>query len=68
MLENKFTAQEAADRLGYHVNHVYRLLRQGALKGELFQGKVWVIDRSEVERVKAAQDEHGRYHHGKTGK
>ena len=66
-LEGKVSAQEAADRLGYHINHLYRLLRQGAVEGDLI-GRVWWIAESEVERVKAAQDEHGRYHHGKTGK
>jgi excisionase family DNA binding protein len=66
-LEGKVSAREAADRLGYHINHLYRLLKQGAIEGDLI-GRVWWIDESEVERVEAAQDEHGRYHHGKTGK
>lgn len=65
---DKLTAQQAAEELGYHVNHVYRLLKLGAIEGELLQGKVWLIDREEVERVKAAQDEHGRYFHGKTAR
>lgn len=68
MTSDKLTAQETADALGYHVDHVYRLLRLGAIEGELLQGKVWLIDREEVERVKALQDEHGRYHHGKTAR
>jgi len=47
------------------VHHVYRLLRLGAIKGEQFN-RVWIIDQAEVERVKALQDEHGRYWHGKS--
>ncbi len=65
---DKLTAQEAANELGYHVNHVYRLLRLGAMHGELVHGRVWLIDRAEVEHIKAQQNEHGRYHHGKTSR
>ncbi len=56
---DKLTAGEVAKELGYHVNHVYRLLKQGKLKGQQFN-RVWIIDRREVERIKAQQDEHGR--------
>lgn len=64
--DKRLTAKEAAAELGYHINHVYRLLRQKAIKGELIGGRVWLIDRAEVERVKREQDDFGRYHHGKT--
>ncbi len=64
--DNQLTAREAADKLGYHVNHLYRLLAQGVIEGERL-GNYWLIDRSEVERIKSLQDEHGRLHHGKTG-
>lgn len=50
--------------LGYHLNHLYRLLRSGVVKGKRWGGKVWMIERSEVERVKALQDEYGRLHKG----
>jgi len=66
-MSDKLTAQEAANALGYHVDHVYRLLRSGIIRAEQFN-RVWLIDRAEVERVKALQDEHGRFHRGKTGK
>lgn len=56
---DKLTAQEAADELGYHVNHIYRLLKEGFLYGEQFNG-VWMIPKSEVRRVKALQSESGR--------
>jgi excisionase family DNA binding protein len=63
MAEN-LTAQQAADMLGYHINHLYRLLKDGTVKGTRWGGKVWMIDRAEVARVKALQDEHGRVHKG----
>ena len=53
------TVPEAAAKLGYHAHHVYRLLRQGTLKGYRF-GQAWMIDRQEVERVKALQGPGGR--------
>jgi excisionase family DNA binding protein len=55
----KMTAQEVAEELGYHLDHVYRLLRAGKIRGEQFN-RVWLIDHREVERIKAMQDEHGR--------
>ena len=58
-MNEKLTAQEAANQLGYHINHVYRLLKEGKLKGEQFN-RVWMIDRREVERVRAMQDQYGR--------
>ena len=57
-MNDKLTAQEAADQLGYHVNHVYRLLKQGKMRGEQFN-RVWLIDRTEIERIKSLQDEYG---------
>ena len=60
IMSEKLTAQQAADELGYHVNHLYRLLARGTVRGTRWGGKVWMIDRGEVDRVKALQDEHGR--------
>jgi excisionase family DNA binding protein len=58
-MAQRLTAHQAANILGYHVNHVYRLLRTGKLEGEQFN-RVWMIDRQEVERVKALQGKGGR--------
>jgi excisionase family DNA binding protein len=66
-MSDKLSAQQAADELGYHVNHVYRLLASGAMTGGRF-GNYWMIDRAEVERVKALQSSGGRFYHGKTRK
>jgi len=64
-MSDKLTAQQAADELGYNVRHMQRLLRLGAIKAERFN-RSWVIDESEVERVKSEQDDNGRYWHGKS--
>lgn len=58
-MDRPLTAQEAATELGYHVNHLYRLLRDGTIKGKHF-GQAWMIDRQEVERIKAMQGPGGR--------
>jgi excisionase family DNA binding protein len=58
-MSEPLTAQEAADALGYHLHHVYRLLRSGTLEGRQFN-RVWMVDRAEVERFKAKQGPGGR--------
>lgn len=54
-MNQKVTAQEAANILNYSRRHVYRLLKEGTLRAERF-GQTWIIDRTEVERIKALQD------------
>ena len=58
-MERPYTVREAAERLGYHVNHVRRLLQTGTMKGERV-GPIWLIDRQEVDRIKALQGPGGR--------
>jgi len=58
-MERPLTAHAAADELGYHVNHLYRLLRDGTIKGQRFN-QAWMIDSAEVERIKALQGKSGR--------
>jgi excisionase family DNA binding protein len=53
------TAEQAARELGYHLNHLYRMLANGTIKGKKW-ANAWMIERSEVERIKAMQTEHGR--------
>lgn len=53
------TAEQAASELGYHVRHLYKLLREGKIKAQRFN-RVWVIEPAEVERVKALQGKGGR--------
>jgi hypothetical protein len=53
------TAQQAADELGYHIKYLYGLLKRGTIRGKQFN-RVWMIDRAEVERIKALQGPGGR--------
>jgi len=63
MSEELLTAQEVADRLGYHINHVYRLLRFKIIHGKQFN-RVWMISQSEVGRIKAMQSDAGKLPNG----
>jgi excisionase family DNA binding protein len=65
-MSDKLTVAEAAELLGYHENHVRRLLRSGVIKAEQFS-RIWIIDRSEVERVKALQSKGGRFYPDREG-
>lgn len=58
-MDRPLTAKEAADELGYNIHHLYKLLRNGIVKGERFN-QSWMIGRQEVERVKALQGPGGR--------
>ena len=58
-MEDVLTAQEAADELGYHIKHVYRLLKEGTIQAQQFN-RVWMIPSQEVERVKNLQRPSGR--------
>ena len=66
MATDKLTAREIADELGYHIDHVYRLLRTGTIQAERFN-RVWIIPRSELERIKALREQHGQFWAGKEG-
>ena len=50
---------KAAEELGYHVKHMYRLLREGKIKGERIGGG-WAVDVLSVAQAKARQDDNGR--------
>jgi excisionase family DNA binding protein len=58
-MDKPLTAQEAAEALGYDVDHLYRLLNNATIKSEQFN-RVWMIDRQEVERIRALQGPVGR--------
>lgn len=58
-MSDRLTAEQAANILGYHIGHMRRLLRMGTVRAEQFNG-VWIIDRQEVERIKALQGPGGR--------
>lgn len=46
-LRGYLTTQEAADRLGFHVDHVRRMLRQGDLEGQKV-GYMWFVSVKSV--------------------
>jgi len=50
--DERLTVKQAAKELGYHPNHVRRMLRSGTIKGEKLAGFIWVIERAEIERVR----------------
>jgi excisionase family DNA binding protein len=58
-MDDFLTAQDAADKLGYHIKHLYRMLREGTLEAQQFN-RVWLIPREEVERLKSLQGPGGR--------
>ena len=58
-MDDVLTSKEAARRLGYSLDHLYRLLKAETIKGRRW-GREWMIPRSEIERVRALQDDHGR--------
>jgi excisionase family DNA binding protein len=58
-MERPLTVQEAAALLGYHPDHVRRLIRSGIVNGERV-GIGWLIPLQEVERIKAMQGKGGR--------
>jgi excisionase family DNA binding protein len=58
-MDRPLTVQEAAEQLGYHPDHLRRLLRTGKVKGERI-GQVWLIDHQEADRIKALQGPGGR--------
>jgi hypothetical protein len=58
-MSKPLTAHQAANELGYNIKYLYQLLKQGTIRGEQFN-RVWMIDRAEVERIKALQGPGGR--------
>ena len=59
-MRDMLTVKETAKALKYHQNHVRRLLQAGTMKGSKI-GNYWFVTQAEIARIKAGQDEHGRY-------
>lgn len=47
-LTDYLTDQEAAQRLGFHVNHVRRMRRQGDLEA-IKVGSIWLISKKSID-------------------
>lgn len=62
-LSEFMTVQEAAQKLGFHVNHVRRMRRQGIL--DAFKvGATWLISKKSVDKyleVTAGTNKHDRF-------
>uniref|UniRef100_A0A6M3K6W2 Putative DNA binding, helix-turn-helix domain containing protein n=1 Tax=viral metagenome TaxID=1070528 RepID=A0A6M3K6W2_9ZZZZ len=56
-MSEKVTAQQAAQILGYHLTHIYRLLAKPGRGGLLAQkfGNTWMIDKDSVLALKSQQ-------------
>jgi excisionase family DNA binding protein len=48
-LKDYMTTEEAAKKMGFHVEHIRRMRRQGKLKGKKV-GAMWFILRESVEK------------------
>ena len=48
-LDDYVSTQEAANQLGYHIDHVRRMLRQGDLEG-LKVGITWLVSKKSVNK------------------
>lgn len=58
-MSRPLTVKEAAAELGYHPDHLRRLLKGQVIKGER-AGLVWLIPVEEVARIKDLQGPGGR--------
>ena len=61
-MNKRLSVEQAAKILGYHPNHVRRLLRQGAIQGWKQRNYRWLIEMREVQRIKERQTERGRFY------
>jgi len=59
-MDELLTVKEAARALGYHPNHLRRLLRRGVIRGRKPRNRQWVITQRQVEWIKDLQSEKGR--------
>ena len=56
------STKQAAALLGYHPNHLLRLLRAGTVRGHKGRNYRWKVSEREVKRVKSLQTERGYYY------
>lgn len=52
---DQLTTRDAAELLGFTVQHVRRLIREGRLRGERLS-RDWLIERESLERYMASRD------------
>lgn len=59
-LKDYMTTEEAATRLGYHLESIRRMLRDGELKG-IKVGRTWLVLRKSVEEYLKQTDGMDKY-------
>lgn len=66
--EDWLTTAEASHLSGYHVNHVRRLIRDGAVKGRKWANLVWQVSKQSLLAYVEKQSEQGERRGAKPGK
>lgn len=59
-LSDYLTTEEAAGRLGFHVDHIRRMLRQGDLTGKKV-GQMWFVAKASIEKYQKATSGMGKF-------
>ena len=57
---NGMTVRDAATRLGVSVRRVLQLIGEGTIRGTQLNPRMWIVDRSDVERYAATERKPGR--------
>ncbi len=59
-LADYLTTQEAATKLGFHVDHIRRMLRTGDLVG-LKVGQMWFVSKASIDKYRKATEGMDKY-------
>lgn len=62
MTERFFTIKEAAERMGYSVQHIYRLCNEQKLPGAVKKNSKWLIPPTAHPKLAEPADKIGRAH------
>ena len=60
-LKDYMTTEEAAKSLGFHIDHIRRMLRLGDLEGEKISGQSWLVLRKSVIDYKKKTEGLGKF-------
>lgn len=60
-LTEYMTTQEAARQLGFHIDHIRRMLREGDLEGVKISGQSWLVLKKSVEDYKKSTSGMGKF-------
>ena len=59
-LKDYMTTEQVAEVLGFHIDHVRRMLREGDLEGLKF-GVVWLVSRKSVQAYQKKTEGLGKF-------